>query len=142
MSFRVKYDPWAALAVVGQLVVCIWTPQENSTCRNERGRQTSLYLYIKDIPLEEGQNAEIALYRQKPPMRQSEFSFAGRKLSACLSCNQDEHTIISMEAALQIAETTQETHRYCTALSSQKFLTSHNRAAKKSSDSRSCLKSK
>ena len=113
----VKSDPlWAALAggAIGSLHL---DTAEIALAAMKEVDKLHYILYIKDIPLEEGQNAEIALYQRRPD--EAERILLQAESSACLSCDQDEHTIISMEAGPTNSGATQETHRYCIILSSK-----------------------
>ena len=59
----IRYGPHLP---VGQLVVLHLDTAEIALAAMKEVDKLHYILYIKDIPLEEGQNAEIALYQRRP----------------------------------------------------------------------------
>ena len=121
----VKSDPlWAALAggAIGSLHL---DTAEIALAAMKEVDKLHYILYIKDIPLEEGQNAEIALYQRRPDEAERILLQANPPLIyRAIKMN---IRLFRWKRALQIAERHKK-HIDTVLYYRQKFLTSHNRS--------------
>ena len=121
----VKSDPlWAALAggAIGSLHL---DTADIALAARKEVAKLHYILYIKDIPLEEGQNAEIALYQRRPDEAERILLQANPPLVyRAIKMN---IRLFRWKRALQIAEQHKK-HIDTVLYYRQKFLTSHNRS--------------